>query len=245
MWISNTGFESARPIALCGVGDFATRTMWSATRRHWRFFRLRWIETCTAFSRKMRSRCGPDLSLTLGTKLEHNDYTGFEVEPNVRLSWTLSSKQALWAAVSRAVRTPSRIDQDLSEGSPPYFVLLKEARDFTSEIGDCLRTGLSRAARTRNFQPRSRAFYNHYNDIRSTSITPDDDPAAFLRQQSGGRHLRPGIQRQLSGHGRLVAACRLYPAERAPACEAGPDAISTRRSTRPPTRSISSRCALH
>ncbi len=36
-----------------------------------------------------------DLSFTLGTKLEHNDYTGFEVEPDTRLSWNLSSDQAL------------------------------------------------------------------------------------------------------------------------------------------------------
>jgi len=55
----------------------------------------------------------PHLFLILGTKLEHNDYTGYEVEPNVRLRWNLSSTQMLWAAVSRAVRTPSRYDRDL------------------------------------------------------------------------------------------------------------------------------------
>ena len=47
-----------------------------------------------------------NLAFTVGTKLEHNHYTGFELEPNVRLSWALSSTQALWSAVSRAVRTP-------------------------------------------------------------------------------------------------------------------------------------------
>lgn len=49
-------------------------------------------------------------SLTLGSKFEHNDYTGFEAEPNVRLLWTPANNQTVWAAVSRAVRTPSRYE---------------------------------------------------------------------------------------------------------------------------------------
>lgn len=53
------------------------------------------------------------LYLTLGTKLEHNDYTGFEVQPNGRLLWTPHAQHSVWAAVSRAVRTPSRGDNDL------------------------------------------------------------------------------------------------------------------------------------
>ena len=47
------------------------------------------------------------LKLTLGSKLEHNDYTGFEVEPTGRLAWTPGEHQTIWAAVSRAVRTPA------------------------------------------------------------------------------------------------------------------------------------------
>jgi len=46
--------------------------------------------------------------LTLGSRFEHNDFTGLEVQPNVRLLWTPSQQDSLWAAVSRAVRTPSR-----------------------------------------------------------------------------------------------------------------------------------------
>jgi len=47
------------------------------------------------------------LKLTLGSKLEHNDYTGFEVEPSGRLLWTPTERQSVWAAISRAIRTPS------------------------------------------------------------------------------------------------------------------------------------------
>lgn len=50
----------------------------------------------------------PDrLHFTIGTKLERNDYTGFELEPSVRLAWTPTEKQTVWGSVSRAVRTPS------------------------------------------------------------------------------------------------------------------------------------------
>jgi iron complex outermembrane receptor protein len=112
-----------------------------------------------------------NLSFTLGTKLEHNDYTGFEFEPSARLSWTLSPNQALWSAISRAVRTPSRIDHDLSEGTPPYLVVLKGSSDFTSEAMIAYELGY-RAQLNSKLSTSLSGFYNQYNDVRSTSITP-------------------------------------------------------------------------
>ncbi|MFT5697447.1 MAG: iron complex outermembrane receptor protein [Desulforhopalus sp.] len=52
--------------------------------------------------------------ITLGTKLEHNDYSGFEVQPSVRFRLQPDPKQLIWAAVSRAVRTPSRAETDVA-----------------------------------------------------------------------------------------------------------------------------------
>ena len=52
------------------------------------------------------------LYLTVGSKFEHNNYTGFEIQPNARLLWLLTPRHTLWAAISRAVRTPSRGDDD-------------------------------------------------------------------------------------------------------------------------------------
>lgn len=61
--------------------------------------------------------------IALGTKVEHNDYTGFEIEPSGRASWQLSPSGLLWAAVSRALRTPSRIDREFfAPAQPPYFL---------------------------------------------------------------------------------------------------------------------------
>lgn len=56
--------------------------------------------------------------LTLGSKFQHNDYTGFEDQPNVRFSWLIDTRRSFWAAVSRAVRIPSRLDADLRLTSP-------------------------------------------------------------------------------------------------------------------------------
>jgi len=51
-----------------------------------------------------------DLRLVLGSKFERNEYTGWEVQPNIRLTWALAENQTLWASVSKAVRTPSRFE---------------------------------------------------------------------------------------------------------------------------------------
>jgi len=53
------------------------------------------------------------LTLTAGTKLEHNNFSGFDYQPSVRLLWTPTDSQSFWAAVTRVVRTPSRQDQDV------------------------------------------------------------------------------------------------------------------------------------
>ncbi|TPQ24802.1 TonB-dependent receptor plug domain-containing protein [Methylomonas koyamae] len=54
------------------------------------------------------------LWLTLGSKLEHNDFTGFELQPTARLMWAPHPHHRLWGAISRGVRIPSRVDADMS-----------------------------------------------------------------------------------------------------------------------------------
>jgi iron complex outermembrane receptor protein len=67
--------------------------------------------------------------VTLGTKLEHNDFSGFEAQPSVRAAWDFAQTQTLWGAVSRAVRVPTRIERDenidvTDPASNPVVVLL-------------------------------------------------------------------------------------------------------------------------
>ncbi len=54
-----------------------------------------------------------NVRLTLGMKFEHNNYSGVEVLPNVRLGWHPNRDSLLWAGVSRTVRAPARFDRDL------------------------------------------------------------------------------------------------------------------------------------
>jgi iron complex outermembrane recepter protein len=54
-----------------------------------------------------------DLIFTIGTKLEHNDFTGWEVQPNARLTWAIDDRNVAWGAVSRALRVTSRAEDDL------------------------------------------------------------------------------------------------------------------------------------
>jgi len=110
-----------------------------------------------------------NLFLTLGTKIEHNDYTGVEVEPSARLQWNVTPKQMLWGAVSRAVRTPSRIDRDLSQPGPSsLLVLLQGGQNFESETVIAYELGY-RAQPTAKLQTSLSAFYNDYDHVRSTT----------------------------------------------------------------------------
>ncbi|HYG23230.1 MAG TPA: TonB-dependent receptor [Verrucomicrobiae bacterium] len=51
-------------------------------------------------------------SVTIGSKIEHNDYTGFEFQPGGRLLWTPTEQQTVWASLARAVRNPTRLERD-------------------------------------------------------------------------------------------------------------------------------------
>jgi iron complex outermembrane receptor protein len=109
------------------------------------------------------------LSLILGSKFEHNNRSGFELQPNGRLMWTPSAHQTVWAAVTRAVRTPSRLDQDLQltdflEASPPIFLRVVGSKSFRSE--QLLGTEVGyRQLLARNFYFDIATFRNDYNDL--------------------------------------------------------------------------------
>jgi iron complex outermembrane recepter protein len=79
------------------------------------------------------------LTLTLGTKLEDNNYSGFEVQPSARMIWNPAEHSALWGAISRAVRTPGRLDQDLqltgvAATDPAFLVRVEGDPKFKSEV---------------------------------------------------------------------------------------------------------------
>jgi iron complex outermembrane receptor protein len=124
------------------------------------------LETFSAFAQD-EIALGNRLRLTLGTKLEHNDYTDFEFQPSVRLAWQVNDRQTLWAAVSRAVRTPSRLDRDL---------VILPGPNFNSEVVRAYELGY-RGQATERLSFSVSAFYNDYDDLRS--VEPPIPPNLF------------------------------------------------------------------
>ncbi len=124
--------------------------------------------------------------LTLGSKVEHNDYTGFEYEPSVRLQWNATDRQMVWGAVSRAVRTPSRYDRDLMEPSPAYGSFLGTASStFESEKVIAYELGY-RAQLGPKVSGALSAFYNDYDDLRSLSTTPGTFVPLYFANHNAG-----------------------------------------------------------
>ena len=120
------------------------------------------------------------LSLTLGSKLEHNDYTGWETEPSARLQWKVSTNQLLWSAVSRAVRMPSRIDRDVL-----FAPIVRGGPDFKSEDVTAYELGYRSQLGTK-ITTSVTAFYNEYDNIRSINPDPTGTTAFVITNNVEG-----------------------------------------------------------
>mgnify|MGYP001336656060 CR=1 FL=1 len=115
------------------------------------------------------------LRFIIGTKLEHNDFTGWEVQPSARLSWSPYKGYSIWTAVTRSVRTPSRSDQDARitvaafPPAPPFsplpsFVALIGNRQLAPESLLAYELGF-RADLSETISLDISTFYNQYHDI--------------------------------------------------------------------------------
>ena len=127
--------------------------------------------------------------LTLGSKFEHNIFTGWETEPSGRVLWTPTSHQTVWGAVTRAVRTPSRIDEDLQltgfvSTPPPIYVCVCDNGQFVSETLLGYEAGYRKLVNSKLYVDIA-AFHNKYNDLESygnpaISIVTTPPPYAIL-----------------------------------------------------------------
>src|SRR6266581_4832327 len=151
------------------------------------------------------------LQITLGSKFERNEFTGFEIEPNARLLWNLTPNQSIWTAVSRAVRTPALTEEGLRlnsqvipPGTPanptplPAVVAVFGSHQFNSE--DLLAYELGyRVQATSNLSLDIATFYNNYSNLRTAepgafffegSPTPTDVVIPFVagNKMSGGTY---------------------------------------------------------
>ncbi len=125
------------------------------------------------------------LRVTLGSKFEHNDYTGFEFQPSARILWNPAEHHSLWASISRAVRTPTRVDRDIAVSSAPFpalplFTRILGNKDFESEKTLAYEVGY-RMQPTDRFFVDLAAFYNRYDDLLSAEVgTPFVEPPGRL-----------------------------------------------------------------
>ena len=112
------------------------------------------------------------LGVTLGSKFEHNDFTGFEIQPSIRGWWTPGHAQTFWASVSRAVRTPSRAEDDVRINPappvplPPGTITVFGDRNMRAEEVIAYELGY-RVQPTKQVTFDLTAFYNDYEELRS------------------------------------------------------------------------------
>jgi iron complex outermembrane receptor protein len=134
----------------------------------------------------------PDkLYLTLGAKLDWNDYTGVGLQPSVRIAWVLTEESMFWAAASRALRTPSQIDRyirvnEAVVSGPQGLPVLVGAFGNPSQQNenlDAFEVGY-RTDIAKNISLDGTAFYNHYYDL--VSVEPG---APFLETAPAPVHL--------------------------------------------------------
>ncbi|MGB7155212.1 MAG: TonB-dependent receptor [Candidatus Acidiferrales bacterium] len=119
-----------------------------------------------------------ELYLTLGSKFEHNDYTGFEYMPDVRVAWDASKRNMLWAAVSRDLRAPSRNDTNLvlnigtGPAGPPNLLRLLGNPNFQDERLIAYEMGYRNTLSDRT----SIDFATYYNDYDNLQTTEPETP---------------------------------------------------------------------
>ena len=124
------------------------------------------------------------LRVTLGSKFEHNDFTGFEFQPNVRVLANIGKNQSVWAATSRAVRTPALTEEGLRlneavvpPGAPPFFSPLPVVEaifgstQFKSEDLLAYEFGY-RVQVAKSVSLDIATFYNNYSNLRSAEGSP-------------------------------------------------------------------------
>ena len=151
------------------------------------------------------------LSFTAGTKLSVNDFTDLEVQPTARLLLTPTKRQSLWASVSRAVRTPSRVNHDITlvqpGTAPGVFPTLMGNRDFDSEEMIAYELGY-RAQPTDAFSWDVALFFNNYDGLQVQSLgttVPPTIPLLFANGMDGEAY---GVE--LSANYKVSECWRLY-----------------------------------
>jgi iron complex outermembrane receptor protein len=113
--------------------------------------------------------------LSIGTKLENSYFTGFDLQPSIRVAWTPNKRHTFWASISRAARTPARRDEGvqaaLAAFPGPTEVLLEGNANFEAEHVVAYELGY-RAQPSPRLSLGATAFINTYTDLESIEPLP-------------------------------------------------------------------------
>ena len=134
--------------------------------------------------------------LTVGSKFEGNTFTGFEYQPSIRGLWEIDDRHVAWGAISRAVRTPNRLDENaIASGliaETPDFLILSRLYGSTSlDSEDSVAYELGYRAQTNErFAWDIALFYNRYEGLmaalkESTDVDPPFIFENYINQNNG------------------------------------------------------------
>ncbi|HZG08399.1 MAG TPA: TonB-dependent receptor [Allosphingosinicella sp.] len=141
-----------------------------------------------------RIALSPQLDLIAGLKLERSSFSGVQVLPNLRLAWHPDAQTLLWGSVSRAVRTPSRIDRQLV-----FLPVLAQADDFQTEKLIAIEAGY-RGQPAASTSLSVSLFYNLYDDIRTTEFTGNPLPIKLRNSLEGETYgVEAWVNQQIAG----------------------------------------------
>ena len=154
--------------------------------------------TDTLFSASLQDevRLGDTVWVTVGSKFERNDFTGFEYEPGIRVAWAFGLRHTVWAAAARAIRQPARTEDgvrveianvSLSSSANAVITLAGDANVRSERLAD-FEAGY-RAQWTRTLSVDIAGFYGRFRGL----LVPVDQPASVEFRDKAVRVLQPLI----------------------------------------------------
>jgi iron complex outermembrane receptor protein len=110
--------------------------------------------------------------LNIASRFEHNDFTGFEIQPTARMTWLINDRNTFWGAISRSVKVPSISDQDsvfeppVQTGGLPIAINIAGNKGFDTEKLISYELGY-RTQPIHDVQIDIATFFNDYDDLRT------------------------------------------------------------------------------
>ena len=141
-----------------------------------------------------RISLGESLEFTAGARIERNDFTGTEVQPTLRLSWQPGSRDSFWTSLSRASRTPNRVDRDFEI---PGLIVTNDS--FRAEQAEVAEIGWRRQV-SASFSLDLSGFYADYRRLRGIGLSANQEPIVSNEGSGHGSGLELTMQWLPSNH---------------------------------------------